>query len=390
MLPFERLYAPVRAWLHRALPEHQIYFRSQGQVRFVRVSTRIQVAGVVALTLVTGWMSSTMIAYYVRSDVVMSKERELAAKEQQLAALKREIAAMSRTVNTARGSAEQFAARIEQRQQFMEELLGSAGKTPKESKKSQEAAYLDSLPGSANGMIAQFKAVEAKQLVFAQNASVAARSRYMDREALLRRLGLRASHLVKQSAPALGGPFVDAQAVLGRLEPQLRDFFAAWSKLERLDKAMVSIPSFIPVARYTVTSGFGVRYDPFTGRTAMHQGIDLSSGHGEAIYAAADGVVQRAASTGAYGNMVDLDHDRGLGTRYGHLSKILVRTGQRVTQGQKIGMMGSTGRSTGTHLHYEVRIDGRAVNPMPFLEASADVLEIQRRARERLEADQHG
>ncbi len=387
MLSFERLYVPVRAWLHRVLPEHQIYFRSQGQVRFIRVSTRLQVAGIVAATLVTGWVGSTVVAYYLRSDVVMSKEREIAAKEAQLAALKREISTMT---SAASGNADQLAARIEEREQFMEELLGRVGTAPKQPKKSDDSAYLDNLPGTAAGVLERFKAVEAKQLAFARNASVAAHARYMDREALLRRLGLNASRLVKQSAPARGGPFIDAQTVLGRLEPQLRDFFAAWSKLDLLDKAMVSIPSFIPVARYTVTSGFGVRYDPFTGRTAMHQGVDLSGSYGEAVYAAADGVVQRAASTGAYGNMIDLDHDRGLGTRYGHLAKILVRTGQRVTQGQKIGMMGSTGRSTGTHLHYEVRIDGNAVNPMPFLEASANVLEIQRRARERLEAAQHG
>lgn len=387
MLSFERLYAPVRAWFHRVLPEHQIYFRSQGQVRFIRVSTRLQVAGIAAATLLTGWVGSTVVAYYLRSDVVMSKEREIAAKEAQLVALKREISTMT---TAARGNADKLAARIEEREQFMDELLGTVGAKSKPHRKPEDSAYLDSLPGTASGVLARFKAVEVKQLAFAQNASVAAHARYMDREALLRRLGLNASRMVKQSAPARGGPFIDAQTVLGRLEPQLRDFFAAWSKLDLLDKAMVSIPSFIPVTRYTVTSGFGVRYDPFTGRTAMHQGVDLSGSYGEAVYAAADGVVQRAASTGAYGNMIDLDHDRGLGTRYGHLAKILVRTGQRVTQGQKIGMMGSTGRSTGTHLHYEVRIDGNAVNPMPFLEASADVMEIQRRARERLETGQHG
>ena len=102
----------------------------------------------------------------------------------------------------------------------------------------------------------------------------------------------------------------------------------------------------------------------------MHAGIDLAAPLGTPVYATADGFVDRAEWAGGYGNLVEIDHGKGLQTRFGHLSRILVQPGQRVTRGMLIALMGSTGRSTGSHLHYEVRIDGRAVNPVPFLQAA--------------------
>ena len=120
----------------------------------------------------------------------------------------------------------------------------------------------------------------------------------------------------------------------------------------------------------TFTSGFGVRSDPFRGSAAMHAGIDLAAPLGTPVYATADGFVDRAEWAGGYGNLVEIDHGKGLQTRFGHLSRILVQPGQHVTRGMLIALMGSTGRSTGSHLHYEVRIDGRAVNPVPFLQAA--------------------
>ena len=111
----------------------------------------------------------------------------------------------------------------------------------------------------------------------------------------------------------------------------------------------------------------------------MHAGIDLAGPIGTPIYATADGVVTDAGyNNGGYGNLVKIDHGRGIETRYGHLSAILVSPGQRVTRGQQIARMGSTGRSTGSHLHYEVRIDGRAVNPIPFMKSTDYLLAMQK------------
>ena len=164
--------------------------------------------------------------------------------------------------------------------------------------------------------------------------------------------------------------------------PTFKALFNNWKKLDQLQDGVIAIPSDKPIqASVSFTSGFGVRSDPFNSGAAMHPGIDLAGPYGTPIYATADGTVLRAGwNSGGYGNLVELDHGRGITTRYGHMSAILVHDGDHVTRGQLIGRMGSTGRSTGNHLHYEVRIDGRAVNPIPFMKSTDYVLAMQRRA----------
>ncbi|HEU0045202.1 M23 family metallopeptidase [Sphingomonas sp.] len=154
---------------------------------------------------------------------------------------------------------------------------------------------------------------------------------------------------------------------------QVRAAFLTWKKLDTAGAPTIAIPSVQPVDKLHFTSNFGVRSDPFVGTARMHAGVDIPGAVGTPIYATADGIVAHADRKGAYGKLVELDHGKGIATRYGHLSQITVQAGSRVTRGQIIGLMGSTGRSTGSHLHYEVRIDGAAVNPLPFL-TTADFL----------------
>ena len=159
-----------------------------------------------------------------------------------------------------------------------------------------------------------------------------------------------------------------ASATVGTAtDQQARAAFAVWKKLDTPGVSAIAIPSVQPVDRLTFTSNFGIRSDPFRGSARMHAGVDISGPVGTPIYATADGVIAHAERMGGYGNMVEVDHGKGIATRYGHMSRILVESGTQVRRGQLIGLMGSTGRSTGSHLHYEVRIDGHAVNPAPFL-----------------------
>ena len=168
-----------------------------------------------------------------------------------------------------------------------------------------------------------------------------------------------------------GGEFVAADASIDvQTDQQFRSLFQTWKKLDTVEQGAIAIPSVQPVARLSFTSNFGVRSDPFRGTAAMHAGVDIPGPVGTPVYATADGLVDRAERAGGYGNMVELDHGKGIQTRYGHLSKILVAPMTRVKRGQLIALMGSTGRSTGPHLHYEVRIDGHAVNPVPFLQTA--------------------
>ena len=181
------------------------------------------------------------------------------------------------------------------------------------------------------------------------------------------------------AAPAAAAPF-EAVKPLSTPAPSFKQLFTSWKKMEAPAAATVAIPSTQPVKGTSLTSGYGVRSDPFRGRAAMHAGIDLAGPLGTPIYATADAIVGRSEWAGGYGNLIELNHGRGIQTRYGHLTRSNVRSGQKVTRGQLIGYMGSTGRSTGSHLHYEVRIDGKAVNPIPFMEANDLVLAMQRRA----------
>ena len=172
---------------------------------------------------------------------------------------------------------------------------------------------------------------------------------------------------------------VQAETANAEAAGQFHAMFMSWKKLDAMEKGVISIPSIKPLADFTFTSAFGVRSDPFRGGASMHAGIDLASKVGTPIYATADGMVNRAEWFGGYGNCVEIEHGKGISTRYGHMSKIVAHDGQRVARGDLIGYVGSTGRSTGPHLHYEVRIDGRAVNPIPFLESANYIMAMQDR-----------
>jgi murein DD-endopeptidase MepM/ murein hydrolase activator NlpD len=175
---------------------------------------------------------------------------------------------------------------------------------------------------------------------------------------------------------ARGGPFDSAS----QSDPTFKSLFTSWKKLDNLADGAIAVPSDKPVKTAEFTSGYGIRSDPFRGGAARHQGIDLAAPIGTPIYATADGTILEAGyNSGGYGNLIKVDHGRCIETRYGHLSRILVSPGQRITRGQLIGHMGSTGRSTGSHLHYEVRIDGRAVNPIPFMKSNDYLLAMQRK-----------
>src|SRR5262249_38496161 len=137
-----------------------------------------------------------------------------------------------------------------------------------------------------------------------------------------------------------------------------------------LNRLLTTVPLRRPFPHAQITSGFGVRVDPFLGSAALHAGIDFREESGAPVRATASGRVNEAGWVGGYGNMVEIHHGNGLMTRFGHLSQILVPPGETVTIGQVIGRVGSTGRSTGPHLHYETRINGTAVDPMRFLRAS--------------------
>lgn len=239
--------------------------------------------------------------------------------------------------------------------------------------------------GFATAQIATAQAVDPSEIarmeqqVEAMKADVQAIKKMADHRYKLTAEALDDLGLDPKRFQGTGGPF-EAVEPLKTADPKFRQLFMSWKKLDQIEQGTIAIPSIEPVKGTTFTSGYGVRSDPFRGRAAMHAGIDLAGPMGTPIYATADGYVQRSQWVNGYGNLVEVNHGRGIQTRYGHLSKSLVRDGQQVKRGQMIALMGSTGRSTGSHLHYEVRVDGKAVNPIPFMQSNDYLLAVQRRA----------
>jgi len=208
-----------------------------------------------------------------------------------------------------------------------------------------------------------------------QVALVTSFERRLDSKARRMRGVLRELGVNPLRAPdsAMGGPFVPAnppRSGASVFDRQVYRIDVARAEISQYSHTLLSVPVRKPVAgEVDMSSPFGMRLDPFLGRPAIHTGIDLRGEIGEPVHATAAGKVSIAGRDGGYGNMVEIDHGNGLSTRYGHLSKILVSVGQTVRVGEVIGLIGSTGRSTGPHLHYETRINGEAVDPQKFLRA---------------------
>jgi murein DD-endopeptidase MepM/ murein hydrolase activator NlpD len=210
------------------------------------------------------------------------------------------------------------------------------------------------------------QAVEQRQLALA----AALQDQNVD-PAALRRLGFIPA--TDDSKAARGGPFD------GGSSPTFKQLFDSWKKLDTLQDGAIAIPSDKPLQTAVFTSGYGYRDDPFHHGSDFHPGIDLAAPIGTPIHATADGTIVAAGwNNGGYGNMVEIDHGKGIHTRYGHMSRVLVTDGEHVTRGQVIGLVGSTGHSTGAHCHYEVRIDNKPVNPIPFMKSTDYLLAMKR------------
>src|SRR5437764_5328438 len=215
--------------------------------------------------------------------------------------------------------------------------------------------------------------IEGRQLVALNAAEDGMESRARRMRGVFTDLGLDMAQLEAATPRAgVGGPFVPVKLApdATAFERQLYRINIKRAQVDRLNRTLALVPYRKPVVgEVEFTSGFGVRSDPFLGRPAMHTGLDFRAQTGDPVRATANGKVVSSGSAGGYGRMVEIDHGNGLSTRYGHLSEINVKVGDPIKIGQVIGEVGSTGRSTGPHLHYETRIDGEAVDPQKFLRA---------------------
>jgi murein DD-endopeptidase MepM/ murein hydrolase activator NlpD len=374
------------------------------QIRFGPVAFWIAVGSIV---LMAGWSVTTATYFAFRDDVLkdlMSREAEQQdAYEDRIAELRARI---DRTTSRQLLDQEQFEQKLDdllRRQVTLESrataLTGifdptatgslksaahggqdpAANAVPNRDRRSfleRDWAPANRKANKAVGIGAKLARAEASLDRVEQRQSLALaqiQERYEGKARKLR--GVLADLGLRLEAPpptASGGPFVPVRlpGEGNGFERALTRVNVARVEAEQLSRSLVTLPVRKPViGEIDISSTFGVRADPFLHVAAMHTGIDFRGEFGDPIYATAAGTVTTAGWSGGYGRMVEIDHGNGLATRYGHLSQIEVGVGDKIRIGQEIGRMGSTGRSTGPHLHYETRIDGEAVDPQKFLDA---------------------
>ena len=369
----------LRLWF----PDREFFMRADGHVRFIKVSSKLQIgvaAGVVGIAVL--WL----VALAVMAWGQYRAETDLAS----FAREKAQVATASERLKDYGGNLDKVVDDLQQRQDFLDEMAqmlpedmveeGAASGTVTDS--TAEAGKTVDKVGALIPQARGLAEVEARQLAFVERLTRFADARARRAEAAMRKLNLDPQSMSRAAQQAMGGPF-EAPWSLGAsaddIDPRFERLGLSLTRMAVLERALDGIPQVVPASVQAITSGFGYRRDPFNGRGAMHAGIDFKGAIGSPIFAAAGGRVSFAGQKSGYGNAIEIMHGNGMLTRYAHLSRIGVKMGQQVTAGTTIGGLGSTGRSTGPHLHFEVRINDRAVNPRPFLEAAPDVLKEVRR-----------
>jgi murein DD-endopeptidase MepM/ murein hydrolase activator NlpD len=365
----------MRSWF----PDREFFMRSQGQVRFIKISARVQMfAASAAAALLLIWVTSISamaVSQYIATRdrlALLDREAEVAKSEGRLSSYRSDLGKVSTD--------------IERRQDFIEKVVQAhLGDLPANqqtgetvSNSASEAAETVRKVSQAVPEAAGLVRIEARQLAFAEALTRLADRRSALAAARLQKLGLnpRAMLTTLDDRSAQGGPLLLlATGANGRIDQRFQRLGLSLARMSALERSVSTLPQALPASLQYISSGFGYRADPFTGGGAMHTGLDFRGPYGAPIYAAAKGTVSFVGVHSGYGNCVEIDHGNGLITRYAHMSGFRTQIGKAVLPGEVIGLIGSTGRSTGPHLHFEVRINDRAVNPRPFLEAVPHVLE---------------
>ena len=365
--------------LRAIFPEREFFMRSAGQVRFIKISSGVQIAvATIASVLCLAWFVTMAIMAFT----------QYSAERDRLALLNREakVANAETRVIAYRKGVDAVAAELAKRQEFLEQMASAHfGDLPTDAKKGEtvsdskdEARRTVEKVSMIVPEATALARLERRQLAFVEGLTRLADRRSADAASAIRKLGLNPNAMIAMTngSGARGGPLIRlSTSADGSLDPRFERLGLSLARMDALERGLAGIPQVLPASLEFISSGFGYRSDPFTRSAAFHAGLDFRGPVGAPIYAAAKGKVRFAGRRQGYGKCVEIDHGNGLMTRYAHMSRFQARVGDKVDAGDVIGAIGSTGRSTGPHLHFEVRINGRPVNPRPFLEAAPHVLE---------------
>jgi len=402
----------AKALFDKVFPERQIYHRSGGTVRYVSLRPSHQALIALAGIGVAGWCAYATVNVALRGQVMTAQETEIERMEAKykrwLAEARARETAAEAQLKERTQQFERDTAEFERRHETLKMLLNYAGGSTisaaarpierdgarllmqasieeSEPRQSREWSAEPAYRVQTVGFRARVDRLKTDQTAFLTAAEEAAVDKSEQMRGVLRMTGVGFSRLSgEDGAEEMGGPLVplDLSGVLGEgevdpaFQRRVQQVAARVEEARRLTSIASATPLAPPVGvENRETSGFGPRMDPFTGRPAFHAGLDLAAFERAPVVATSPGTVSFAGPKSGYGYVVEIDHGHGFKTRYGHLRDILVQRGEKVAIGQRVGSMGSTGRSTGTHLHYEVWFRGKVYDPVNFLRAGRHVHE---------------
>jgi len=414
----------------RLFPERQILLRSGARLRYIALPAWSQVVAVAICAGLLGSAIGITGAYYnlhrqfhrqaEEASIAARKAAAVVALREQLAAADEQFALMSAQFDEARAQLDAAAGENDRLRSAIDSAekrakqLGNVKQLNKDLADKKNALHqaeteraglqkklgqLEQQSKGANSKAAEMKlALDTKELQLRELASERDRLRQQLERQTLALAPVPAP--AKPAAPALSGGFTSLEQLIVstgvNVDRLLGDLGAAPAgqggpfialnpkrsaadeqrRTQELQKIVKSLPLAAPLAHFQVESGFGPRIDPFRHRSAFHSGVDLSAPYKTPVLATAPGTVTFTGSKDAYGRVVEISHGHGIVTRYAHLHRIQVALGQKVGQHQVIGELGSTGRSTGPHVHYEVLVDGIALDPEKFMEAGKGVSQV--------------
>lgn len=421
--------------LNRWFPERQLMLRTDGRVSFVTLSRTFQISVVCVVLGIAGWSAFASVSYVFYGKFLLSKDNQVADARlayksllSQVISYQRKFSSITgdlesnhslmldlvskntslqqglKTVSTRLKSTERDRENVLAVRQALREQLAVNEDKLRNLQNNNGALKddLDTVEGDLQSALSErndalFKSTRMRRqireletrLVELETSEDTAVQKLTERTVslngslhrIIEMAGLNPSKLLSANnsdSKAQGGPFIAASSngmAASKLKARLTDLEQHLHHSEELQDLMRRLPLVPPLTSYRVSSTFGKRRDPINKKWAAHYGLDMAAPFKSPIFVAAPGVVKAAGWKGKFGKMIEIDHGAGLVTRFGHLHKILVKRGKKVNFRDKIALLGSTGRSTGAHLHYEVIYKGRSVNPLKFFKAGRYVFQ---------------
>ena len=406
-----------RSPLRSLLQTRQIYVRSNGDVQFITVSPISQVCLLIIFLIGFLWMAFASVNIVFKDQLLELKQQKLFEArldyENRLAELRASIERVNdrllldqksylKKVDAVKAEFDGLAAQLKTIDGFFHEgwFPLKSVVTPPNPKKLQEEGTAEStfsrryaadfrrrtdVLKPLDEMESRFLNLHGAQLALLKQANAYADRKFVNANALLTRLGIQSPGTMastKADMGGMGGPFVGLNAMEqheAEITEGIQDVHFTLEQERKVRGALEDLPLDKPMKQITgISSFFGYRKDPLRLSLAFHGGIDFKAPYGEPVFATSKGKVTWAGPHGPYGNLVEILHDNGVSTRYGHLKSVNVSLGQTVSRGDVVGWLGNTGRSTGPHLHYETRVNGRVIDPQNFWRTQYDLQALEK------------